>query len=167
MKEFSFSSEIWLARSRSEVFPFFADARNLGAITPPWLSFRILTPAPIVMRPGLLIDYEIRLRGLPLRWRTKISEWESPTRFVDEQVTGPYRQWIHEHTFEESDGGTLCRDRVRYSVLGGRLINALFVRRDIERIFEFRRACLLKRFGSSDRATGEDILRPTDVASVS
>jgi ligand-binding SRPBCC domain-containing protein len=143
-----FEMEQWLPRPRSEVFPFFADAANLQAITPPWLDFRILTPGPIEMRPGVLIDYRISLRGLPLKWRTEICVWEPPFRFVDQQLKGPYRQWIHEHTFEEKDGGTLCRDVVDYAVPGGALVNRFFVRRDVEKIFAYRREQLDRRFAA-------------------
>jgi len=96
------------------VFPFFAEARNLETLTPPWLKFEVLTPAPIVMRPGTLIDYRIRVHGLPIRWRTEITAWDPPHRFVDVQLHGPYTLWHHTHTFEERDGGTLCLDHVRY-----------------------------------------------------
>ena len=128
------------------MFRFFADAFNLETLTPPWLKFEVLTPRPIVMHVGLQIDYRLRLRGLPMRWRSEITAWEPPGRFVDEQRRGPYRTWIHEHTFEERDGGTLARDRVQYAVIGGRLINTLFVRRDVERIFHFRREKLRELF---------------------
>lgn len=147
MRIFTFESELWLPRPVTEVFPFFADARNLQAITPDWLNFQVLTPGAIDLKADVLIDYKLRVHGLPLRWRTHIKVWEPPHRFVDEQLRGPYRQWIHEHTFEAKDGGTLARDSVRYAVLGGALINALFVRRDVERIFAFRREKLLARFG--------------------
>jgi len=147
VKIFTFECEQWLARPVEEVFPFFADARNLQAITPPWLDFQVLTPDPIEMRAGTLIDYRLRVHGLPLRWRTLIKVWEPPHRFVDEQLRGPYRQWIHEHTFTARDGGTLARDGVHYAVPGGAWVNRWFVRRDVERIFAFRRAELTRRFG--------------------
>jgi ligand-binding SRPBCC domain-containing protein len=141
-------SELWLPRPRAEVFPFFADARNLEAITPGWLRFQVLTPGPLEMRTGLRIDYRLRVHGLPLRWQSEITVWEPPQRFVDEQRRGPYRLWRHEHRFAERDGGTLCADHVRYAVPGGELVYRLFVRRDVERIFEFRRRRLTERFGS-------------------
>jgi len=146
VKEFTLHVELWLPRPRHEVFPFFADAQNLESLAPPWLNFEVLTPAPIKMRPGTLIDYKLRMRGIPLRWQSEISTWEPPFRFIDEQRRGPYRRWIHEHSFEERDGGTLCRDRVRYAVFGGWLVERLFVRRDVERIFAFRRERLLEIF---------------------
>ena len=135
---FQLETELWLPHRRDEVFHFFADAFNLETLTPPWLKFEVLTPRPIEMRVGLQIDYRLRLRGLPMRWRSEITAWEPPGRFVDEQRRGPYRAWIHEHTFEERDGGTLARDRVQYAVIGGQLVNRLFVRRDVEKIFHFR-----------------------------
>jgi hypothetical protein len=151
---FVFEDSLWLPRSRDEVFPFFADAGNLETITPPWLNFQIITPRPIAMRPGTLIDYRLKIRGFPAKWRTLISAWEPPFRFVDEQVRGPYRRWHHEHTFEEKDGGTLCRDRVEYDMVGGALINWLLVRRDVESIFAYRRKKLLEVFDQPAPAAG-------------
>ena len=147
MAERSFAAEQWLPRPRAEVFPFFADAANLERLTPPWLEFRILTPRPVAMREGALIDYRLRIRGVPVRWRTRIAAWEPPDRFVDEQVRGPYRLWVHEHLFVERDGGTLCRDEVRYAVPGGALVDRLLVRPDVERIFAWRRRALAELFG--------------------
>jgi hypothetical protein len=138
MKEFTFHTELWLPRPRDEVFPFFAEARNLEAITPPWLNFEVLTPGPVAMRAGALTDYCIRVHGIPIRWRTEIEEWNPPRRFVDVQLQGPYTLWHHTHIFEERDGGTLCVDDVRYRPRGGALMNWLFVRRDLENIFAFR-----------------------------
>jgi ligand-binding SRPBCC domain-containing protein len=121
-----------------QVFPFFADAANLEAITPPWLHFRIVTPQPIEMREGALIEYRLRLRGIPIRWRTRIDAWEPGVRFVDRQLSGPYRLWHHTHEFE-ADGPdhTLMRDTVRFEVPFARLAMPL-VSRDLKRIFDFR-----------------------------
>lgn len=149
-----FKSELWLPRPPEEVFPFFGNAANLDAITPPWLGFRILTPLPIVMREGTLIDYRLRVHGLPLRWRTRITAWQPPHRFADEQLRGPYRQWIHEHTFERSNGGTLACDHVRYSIPFDWLVHRWLVRPDIEKIFQFRAQALRKQFGPA-KATVE------------
>ena len=101
------------------------------------------------MREGSIIDYKLRVRGLPLRWRTRIKVWEPPHRFVDEQLHGPYRQWIHEHTFEPRDGGTICRDMIRYAVPLDFLMHRWFVRPDIERIFQFRAHALQSKFVSA------------------
>ncbi len=142
MRVHEYRCELWLPRTPEQLFPFFADAANLDAITPPWLHFHIVTPRPIAMRPGALIDYRLRVRGLPLRWRTLIRDWQPPYRFVDEQLRGPYRQWVHEHTFEARDGGTLARDVVRYAVPFDWLLHRWFIRPDIERIFAYRQQAL-------------------------
>jgi len=129
-----------------DVFPFFADARNLEAITPPFLSFAVVTPEPIEMRVGTLIQYRLRLHGVPIRWLTSIQAWDPPHRFIDTQVTGPYGLWHHTHTFEPHPDGTLMRDVVRYAIpFGplGELAHRLFVARDVERIFDFRRQELI------------------------
>ena len=152
MKIHTFATELWLPRPVAEVFGFFSDAANLQTITPAWVNFEILTPRPIPVHAGALIDYQLRIRGLPVRWQTEITIWEPTHRFVDEQKRGPYRLWVHEHRFIEQNGGTFCTDRVRYAVLGGALINRLFVRRDVERIFTFRTARLRELFPASPPA---------------
>ncbi len=155
MRTSRFETTFWLPRPREEVFPFFADARNLERITPPWLHFRIVSPLPMVMAAGTVIDYRLRLHGVPLAWRSRIALWEPPHRFVDEQLSGPYRRWIHEHVFLEEAGGTRCLDRVEYAAPGGRLVDRLLVRKDLERIFAFRAAVLEELFpkgaGSASR----------------
>jgi ligand-binding SRPBCC domain-containing protein len=152
MRVREFSTELWLPLPPAELFPFFAAAANLDALTPPWLHFHIVTPPPIPMGEGALIDYRLRVHGLPLRWRTRINLWQPPHRFVDEQIRGPYRQWIHEHTFEPRDGGTLARDLVRYAVPFDFLVHRWLVRPDIEKIFAFRTQQLRSRFSSQDRS---------------
>lgn len=141
-------AEIWLPRKIDEVFAFFSDATNLAVLTPAFLNFEVLTPSPIRMAIGTLIDYRIRIRGVPIKWRTRITAWDPPHRFEDVQLRGPYRLWEHTHTFEERDGGTLCRDHVRYAVLGGEIVRRLLVAPDLRRIFAFRRAKLLELFGT-------------------
>jgi ligand-binding SRPBCC domain-containing protein len=137
-----------LPRAPEEVFPFFADAHNLEAITPPWLGFRVVTPRPIAMRAGTLIEYRLRLRGLPLAWLTRIAEWMPGVRFVDEQLSGPYRLWHHTHEFEpDGAGGTLMRDTVRYALPLwplGEVAHALLVRRDLAAIFDHRRQAVAR-----------------------
>ena len=154
MHTFELHSEVMLPALPGEVFPFFADARNLERLTPPWLRFEVLTPGPIEMRPAAVIDYRLRLRGVPIRWRSEITAWEPPFRFVDEQRRGPYRCWVHEHRFEERAGRTLASDHVRYAVPGGRLaerlVDRLLVRPDLDRVFEYRRAVLWSIFGPAD-----------------
>jgi ligand-binding SRPBCC domain-containing protein len=129
---------------RSEVFSFFSDAANLEAITPPSLRFRILTPLPIAMEPGAQIDYRLRIRGLPVRWRSEIPVWEPPVRFVDKQRRGPYRWWRHEHLFYAQGDETLVLDRVRYGVRGGCAVNRIFVAPELAQIFAFRRQKLVE-----------------------
>lgn len=147
MKVFFINRQLWLPQRPAEIFPFFADAANLEKLTPPWLNFRILTPLPIEIKRGTLIDYRVGIRKIPLRWRTEICEWQPPSRFVDRQLRGPYRLWEHEHTFQAKDGGTLVGDHVKYSVLGGWLTDRLLVRRDLEGIFDYRQERMQQIFG--------------------
>ncbi|MCO6044964.1 SRPBCC family protein [Aeoliella sp. ICT_H6.2] len=135
-------TETVVARPLEEVFAFFADAMNLERITPPWLQFQVVTPGPFDMHAGTLIDYRLKIHHVPVRWRTEIAAWEPPYRFVDTQLRGPYRHWRHEHQFEAVEGGTLCRDVVRYGVPGGALIHRLLVRRDVQQIFTYRERAL-------------------------
>lgn len=130
--------ETVVPRGPDEVFAFFSDAGNLDLLTPPWLGFRILTPTPIEMHAGTLIDYRLRVRGIPIRWRTEITAWEPPSRFVDVQVRGPYRWWHHEHRFEACEGGTRVIDEVEYLAPLHWLSEPLLVRRDVRRIFDYR-----------------------------
>ena len=138
MTTFQFEAYQFVPHPRPEVFGFFSDVANLEALTPPWLSFHIVTPLPIPMQEGTLIDYRLRVHGIPLRWRTRITAYEPEHRFVDEQLHGPYRLWRHEHRFEEVEGGTRMHDRVAYAPIGGAWMNRWFVRKDIERIFAYR-----------------------------
>ena len=143
-----FEQEQILPGAPAEVFEFFGDALNLEAITPPWLRFRVITPRPISMGPGTLIEYRLALHRVPIRWLTRIELWEPGERFVDRQLRGPYRLWHHTHSFEPHPRGTLMRDTVRYSLpLGalGALAQRAFVGRDVERIFEFRRHAVRNR----------------------
>ena len=136
--------------SVADVFGFFAEARNLERITPAWLRFEVVTPEPIRMGPGTLIDYRLRVRGVPLRWTSRIEEWETDRAFADRQVRGPYRVWHHRHEFEARADGTVVRDRVLYALpLGplGALARAAVVRRDLERIFDFRREAVRRLLG--------------------
>lgn len=142
--------ESTVRRPLEEVFGFFADARNLEAITPPLLRFEVLTPEPIAMREGLILDYRLRVRGVPIRWRTEIPTWEPPVRFVDRALKSPYALWHHEHTFiPRPDGSTAVKDVVHYRAMGGPLagvVNRLFVRRDLRRIFEYRTQKIAEHF---------------------
>ncbi len=141
--------EFWLDRSPEEVFPFFADARNLELITPPFLHFRIDSIQGESVSEGTGIDYRLRLHGVPLRWRSRIEVWDPPRSFVDMQVRGPYRLWHHTHDFEELDGGTVIRDRVRYELpMGaiGAMVAGRLVSRDLDSIFAYRQMVLQATF---------------------
>ncbi len=139
-----------MQRPRPEVFAFFADAANLERLTPGSMHFRILTPLPIDMRAGTIIDYRIALFRLPLRWRTLIEVFEPESRFVDVQAAGPYRYWRHTHTFADGpSGGTVITDHVEYTLpLGplGRAVHAAFVPRQLGRIFDFRQKVIAEIF---------------------
>jgi ligand-binding SRPBCC domain-containing protein len=134
-------------------FDFYVDALNLEPMTPPWLHFEVTTPGELVLRQGARLDYKLRLHGVPVRWQTRIEAWEPPERFVDIQAKGPYSLWEHTHLFEkDGDDATLIHDRVRYAIpLGplGALAHWLFVRRDLERIFDYRRKAASERLAQA------------------
>jgi ligand-binding SRPBCC domain-containing protein len=146
MKTYRFKTALRLPRPRQEVFNFFADPKNLERITPAWLRFEMLTPPEVELAPGTLLDYRLRLRGIPLRWQSEIAVWDPPYRFVDRQTKGPYSFWVHEHTFIDLDGSTLVEDGVEYAVPAGWLFQRFLVAPDLERIFSYRRTSLQKLF---------------------
>ena len=142
--------EQYVDRPLADVCHFFAEAHNLERITPPWLSFTVLTPEPIEMRVGALIDYRLRVHGIPLRWTSRIEDWEPGRSFVDRQLRGPYGLWHHRHTFAEAGEGTVGRDEVDYAMPFGALgdlAHPLFVRRDLERIFTYRHEAVPRLLG--------------------
>jgi ligand-binding SRPBCC domain-containing protein len=145
-----------IERPLDEVFSFYADAGNLERITPPWLGFEVTTEGPIDMGVGALIEYRLRLHGVPVRWRTRIEEWRPPHRFVDAQLSGPYSLWHHTHTFrEDATGATILGDRVRYAIpFGplGELARALLVDRDLRDIFDYRQEAVADLLGRPDAA---------------
>jgi ligand-binding SRPBCC domain-containing protein len=138
MKLFRLHREQRIELPIERVFEFFSDPQNLEAITPEWMRFRIVGCSDESIRAGTLIDYRLKVRGVPLRWRSKITSWNPPYSFTDEQVVGPYRRWVHLHSFEPDRGGTLACDDVEYAVPGGSLVERLLVRPDLERIFDYR-----------------------------
>jgi hypothetical protein len=142
----------WIPRPVDEVFAFFSDARNLEELTPSWLHFRILTPGPIHIAEGTRIRYRLSLHGIPIEWTTEIRQWRPPFRFVDVQLSGPYRLWHHTHRLEPKDGGTRMTDVVRYRLpfgVIGRVMHAIKVRRDVERIFDYRFRRIQEVFGGA------------------
>lgn len=159
MRCYTLQREQWVASPLQRIFPFFAQPENLALITPPSLGFRLLTPLPVDMEKGRIIDYTIRLMGLPVRWRTLITTYEPPRCFVDEQISGPYSFWHHTHRFEPRDGGTLLYDEVRY-VLPMALIvpvrdlaHTLYVRPSLERIFDYRQQVFTRLFGGKPKTS--------------
>lgn len=127
------------------MFSFFARAENLQSLTPRWLHFQILTPPPVTMGHGTLIAYRIRLHGIPVSWISEITTWDPPHVFVDTQVRGPYRTWVHTHRFTSAENDTLVDDEVQFTVPGGRLV-APFVARDLKAVFSYRHEALLRTF---------------------
>jgi len=150
---YTLEREQWVARPVEEIFPFFSDARNLERITPPWLNFRVLSVFPEPIIAGTQIAYRLALHGIPFRWKSAIRDWDPPRSFTDVQLSGPYSQWVHTHRFESRDGGTRMTDKVDYALpLGflGSIAHALKVKRDVERIFDYRRQKIDELFRKMD-----------------
>ena len=154
MRTFLFETSLWLPDPPHRVFLFFADAANLETITPSWLRFEVATPLPVAMASGTQIDYRLRYRGVPMKWRSEIVKWDPSSWFTNSQAAGPYRMGVHEHAFEERDGGTLASDRVKYAALGGTLVNVLLVRRDVGQIFKCWQERLTEVFGGRPEIVG-------------
>jgi ligand-binding SRPBCC domain-containing protein len=159
MREHHLRMTMRLPVARTRVFAFFADAENLGRITPPEIGFSIQTPRPIVMGEGTLIDYTIRLHGIPMRWRTRIDRWIPNEEFVDVQLRGPYARWIHRHTFrDDGAGGTIIDDEVRYGLPlfpVGEMAHWL-VRRQLRHIFSQRTIGVRALLGVAGAASPEE-----------
>ena len=152
MKTHHLRSQVWLPSPRDIVFKFFADPKNLERLTPDWLHFEILSAPQVELAQGTLLDYRLRLRGIPLRWQSAIEVWQPPFRFVDRQTKGPYRLWVHEHTFCEERKGTTVGDHVEYAALGGETIRRFLIAPDLEKIFRYRQRVLQEIFRPEHRA---------------
>jgi ligand-binding SRPBCC domain-containing protein len=151
MKTYRISTETLIDAPINTVFDFFSKAENLEQLTPKTLKFKILTPLPIEMKMGALIDYKISIRGIPMRWKTEIAIWEPGKRFVDRQLKGPYKQWIHEHRFVPEGTKTRMFDNVDYALpFGplGQIVHTLFVKREVEGIFRFREQAITQWLAS-------------------
>lgn len=149
-KTYTLSFEQQVSRQLPEVFDFFSRAENLEVLTPPWLNFKVLEVKPQPIRQGTLINYSLRLHGIPVRWASEIAEWEPPHRFVDLQLRGPYKMWRHEHRFESRDGGTLISDTINLALpLGelGQLAYKIKIKSDVQEIFAFRKNKIRTLFG--------------------
>jgi len=146
MKTYWLNKSIWLPQSRDKVFEFFANPGNLDRLTPAWLKFALATPTKNQLTQGALLDYRLRIRGIPIRWQSEITVWAPPHRFIDRQTKGPYSLWIHEHTFQEHDDGTLVGDTVEYAVPGGTIVQKFLIAPDLERIFDYRHKVLAALF---------------------
>lgn len=143
-------------RPLEEVFAFFSKAENLNLLTPEKLHFKILTPLPIKMGKNTLIDYKIKLGGITFKWKTEITEWEPPLRFVDVQLKGPYKVWIHEHSFKANGSSTIMTDKVDYLSKGWFMepfIHKLFVKKKLEEILDYRENKLKLIFKDDDSRT--------------
>lgn len=138
MRTFTFKASQTIPREREEVFAFVANPHNLERVMPPWLEFEVSTPDPIEMEVGTTIDYRLRLRGTRMGWRSEITSWDPPRRFVYEQLQGPFRLWIHTHTFHEMSGGTRIDDRLEYAEPSGGLADWFLERPEVRKIFDYR-----------------------------
>ena len=152
MRTYRLQTQIWLPQTRAEIFAFFADPQNLERLTPAWLRFVILTRDPIEMKKGTILDYRLKIRGIPMRWQSEIATWDPPTRFVDRQTRGPYTLWLHEHSFTDYEGGTLVGDNVMYAPPGGWIVQKLLVAPDLQRIFRYRHQVLQELFNPAKQA---------------
>ena len=168
MSTYRLIREQTIERPLDEVFSFFADARNLETLTPPMLRFEILTPGYIEMRVGAIIQYALRVHGLPIHWTTGITVWNPPFEFVDVQLRGPYVLWHHRHTFEAVGDSTRMVDEVNYRLpLGwvGRAMHRVMVRRDLKAIFDFREQTVKRLFESERKTTfANDVAQPRALA---
>lgn len=153
MKLHLFEQVVLVPRNREEVFSFFSDPRNLELLTPSFLRFRFTREPPVRVKVGSLLDYRLRLYGVPLSWQSRIEVLEPPRRFVDLQTRGPYALWRHTHTFEETaPSATLMTDRVEYAIpFGplGEIARVLLVERSLREIFDFREKKLRELFGAA------------------
>lgn len=160
MKTYKLERTQVIERSRSETFAFFSDASNLERITPPFLRFRMVTPRPIGMEAGTILEYELAMFGVRLHWKSLIERWTPEESFVDVQLKGPYSLWRHTHTFEELDENrTLMRDHVEYGIplsILGRIAHAIFVKHSLKKIFDYRTATTAQLLAPESKPEDQD-----------
>ena len=161
MKTYNLEFEQFIDLPLEDVFGFFSKPENLSLITPSRLKFDIITPTPLEMKDGQLIDYSLTiLYIIKLHWRTLITHYEKPYKFVDQQIKGPYSLWHHTHTFEEKDGGTIIKDNLTYAIpmgIIGRLIHFIYIKHDIKDIFNYRHKILDKIFTEIKKQSGNSL----------
>lgn len=148
--EKQFRSVQWVPKPIAEVFEFFCNEKNLETLTPPWLHFKVLAKSTEKIQVGTLIDYRLRIHGIPVQWQSEILEWEAERKFVDHQTKGPYAKWHHTHLFRAQGAKTEMVDEVVYQVpfgLLGCVFAGAFVRKDIQKIFAYRRNRVEEIFG--------------------
>lgn len=161
MRTYLLECELLVKRPLKETFAFFENPANLGKITPPWLSFNIVTK-DVAMQQGAQFDYVIRWLGLPMKWRSLISSYEPPHVFEDEQVIGPYKTWHHRHTFSQTANGVIVGDHLEYSLpLGplGAIAQAVMVKRQLQEVFRFRQSALSKIFEGQTEELKAPVIR--------
>ncbi|GAB4175444.1 MAG: SRPBCC family protein [Calditrichia bacterium] len=159
MVEHIYQNEIFLPATLEQAFAFFQNVQNLAKITPPWVHFEIITPPPLDIYEGREYEYKLKVNGIPMHWKTLISVWEPPHRFVDVQLKGPYKTWVHEHSFFERENGVLMIDTVRYQLpLGfiGELIHIMQVKKFIKQIFEYRNQIISAVFSGDVKEKGSN-----------
>jgi len=159
-KPFVYKTVQIIKRPVDQLFPFFSQSENLQRLTPAWLNFRIITPLPILMEAGTRIDYQLRLLGISIYWQTKITVWEPPHRFVDEQISGPYKLWRHEHRFTEENEVTYMRDTVHYDLFGSFLrypLKHFLIEPWICKIFNFRTVIINQLFNESEKEVTKNV----------
>ena len=159
LANYTIQREQWVPRPLEEVFAFFSDASNLELLTPSWLKFKILTQTPITVARGTHLQYRLSWHGVPLHWTTEITRWNPPRDFEDIQLSGPYKLWRHTHRFRAHEGGTQMTDIVEYALpfgLLGSLAYALQVRRNVEKIFDYRYDRIQQMFGGPRTSRAAD-----------
>ena len=166
MQSYVLRCEMKVARPIAETFVVFENPHNLARITPPWLNFKV-QHGPLEMHQGLEIDYTIHWLGLPIRWRTIVTSYDPPKRFIDLQARGPYRLWHHVHRFAAHGDGAVVSDEVTYVLpLGwlGRMAHSLIVKRQLLGIFRYRQKALAAMLGGASEVSPPEVSRGSAIS---